>query len=205
MQMSGNFDPMQALADTRHEFGEHGGVNMSVETSATFTVMHPETMPEIFRGKLGPDGGCYLYGRHFNPDRLRAGTAACGNRGHGSGVLHLVRAGGDLGHSSAALRRGRPHRGLERHLWRHLRVPARVPARQGGDSHRLRPTSMISKRCGAALRRGAAGALLRDDGESDARGRRHRGAVGAGTRVWREGGRGQHVLSVDRRSGTSWR
>jgi methionine-gamma-lyase len=62
------FDPLQALAETRHEFGEHGGVNMSVETSATFTVMHPETMPEIFRGALGPDqGGCYLYGRHFNP------------------------------------------------------------------------------------------------------------------------------------------
>lgn len=62
------FDPLEALAATRHEFGEHGGVNMSVETSTTFTVMHPETMPEIFHGALGPDqGGCYLYGRHFNP------------------------------------------------------------------------------------------------------------------------------------------
>jgi len=68
MSSSRRFDPLEALAATRHEFGEHGGVNMSVETSTTFTVMHGETMPEIFRGVLGPDhGGCYLYGRHFNP------------------------------------------------------------------------------------------------------------------------------------------
>lgn len=41
---------------------------MSVEASTTFTVMDPETMPEIFQGHLGPEqGGCYLYGRHFNP------------------------------------------------------------------------------------------------------------------------------------------
>jgi len=56
------------MADTRHEFGEHGGVNMSVEASTTFTVMHPDIMPEIFAGVRGPEqGGCYLYGRHFNP------------------------------------------------------------------------------------------------------------------------------------------
>ena len=62
------FDPFEALADLRHEFGEHGGVNMSVEASSTFTVMNAETMPEIFQGAMGPDsGGCYLYGRHFNP------------------------------------------------------------------------------------------------------------------------------------------
>ncbi len=68
MSSSSRFDPLEALAATRHEFGEHGGVNMSVETSTTFTVMHGETMPAIFRGALGPDhGGCYLYGRHFNP------------------------------------------------------------------------------------------------------------------------------------------
>ncbi|MEZ5975196.1 MAG: hypothetical protein R3E96_10245 [Planctomycetota bacterium] len=30
--------------------------------------MDAETMPEIFQGQHGPDqGGCYLYGRHFNP------------------------------------------------------------------------------------------------------------------------------------------
>jgi methionine-gamma-lyase len=59
---------MQSLAELRHEFGEHGGVNMSIETSTTFTVLHPDTMPEIFAGRRGPEhGGCYLYGRHFNP------------------------------------------------------------------------------------------------------------------------------------------
>jgi methionine-gamma-lyase len=62
------FDPIQSFAGLRHEFGEHGGVNMSVEASTTFTVIDPTTMPEIFQGHLGPDvGGCYLYGRHFNP------------------------------------------------------------------------------------------------------------------------------------------
>lgn len=63
-----NQNPVESLANTRHEFGEHGGVNMSVEASTTFTVMHSNTMPEIFGGEKGPDhGGCYLYGRHFNP------------------------------------------------------------------------------------------------------------------------------------------
>ena len=61
-------NPVENMASTRHEFGEHGGVNMSVEASTTFTVMHSGTMPEIFCGEKGPDqGGCYLYGRHFNP------------------------------------------------------------------------------------------------------------------------------------------
>ena len=59
-------DPIETLADIRHEFGEHGGVNMSVEASTTFTVMEPGTIPEIFAGLKNPDeGGCYLYGRHF--------------------------------------------------------------------------------------------------------------------------------------------
>jgi len=40
---------------------------MSVETSSTFTVIDPATMPEMFEGRAGPDKGCYLYGRHFNP------------------------------------------------------------------------------------------------------------------------------------------
>jgi methionine-gamma-lyase len=62
------FDPIESFANMRHEFGEHGGVNMSVETSTTFTVLEPDVMPEIFQGRRGPDiGGCYLYGRHFNP------------------------------------------------------------------------------------------------------------------------------------------
>jgi methionine-gamma-lyase len=61
-------NPVETLANTRHEFGEHGGVNMSIEASTTFTAMHPDILAEIFTGELGPDkGGCYLYGRHFNP------------------------------------------------------------------------------------------------------------------------------------------
>lgn len=62
------FDPVQSLSRVQHEFGEHGGVNMSIEASTTYTVMDAGTMPEIFGGRMGPDtGGCYLYGRHFNP------------------------------------------------------------------------------------------------------------------------------------------
>ncbi len=65
MSMRNHIESMSAI---HHEFGEHGGVNMSVEASTTFTVMDPGTMPEIFAGTKGPEqGGCYLYGRHFNP------------------------------------------------------------------------------------------------------------------------------------------
>ena len=64
--MSGR-NPIEALARLRHEFGEHGGVNMSIEASSTFTVMEPGTMPPMFQGLKGHDAGCYLYGRHFNP------------------------------------------------------------------------------------------------------------------------------------------
>uniref|UniRef100_A0A2K2B779 Uncharacterized protein n=1 Tax=Populus trichocarpa TaxID=3694 RepID=A0A2K2B779_POPTR len=46
-------DPAAALATSRHEFGEHGGVNMSTEASATFTVMEPETMRRMFSSELG--------------------------------------------------------------------------------------------------------------------------------------------------------
>lgn len=60
-------DPMARLARSRHEFGEHGGVNLSIETSATFTVLEAGKMPKIFEGREGPSGGCFLYGRHFNP------------------------------------------------------------------------------------------------------------------------------------------
>jgi len=61
------FNPIESFASMRHEFGEHGGVNMSIESSTTFTVLTADTMPEIFQGRHGPEGGCYLYGRHFNP------------------------------------------------------------------------------------------------------------------------------------------
>ncbi len=66
--MMQSFDPEQALLNARREFGEHGGVTPSVSRSATFTVMHPETMPDIFEGRKGrEEGGCFLYSRHFNP------------------------------------------------------------------------------------------------------------------------------------------
>ncbi len=62
------YNPEQALLSARREFGEHGGVAPSISRSATFTVIHPQTMPEIFSGLKGPEqGGCFLYSRHFNP------------------------------------------------------------------------------------------------------------------------------------------
>ncbi|CAE5962149.1 unnamed protein product [Arabidopsis arenosa] len=63
-------DPAAALASIRHEFGEHGGVNMSIEASATFTVMEPDTMRRMFSGELGPDNDFFVYSRHFNPTVL---------------------------------------------------------------------------------------------------------------------------------------
>ena len=50
-----SFNPHQAMAEARHELGEHGDVNMSIEASTTFTVMTPDLMPEIFAGQLGPN------------------------------------------------------------------------------------------------------------------------------------------------------
>jgi len=62
------YNPVESLAKLRHEFGEHGGVNMSIEASTTFTVLEAGMMPKLFQGELGPEtGDRYLYGRHFNP------------------------------------------------------------------------------------------------------------------------------------------
>lgn len=100
-------DPMARVARSRHEFGEHGGVNLSIETSATFTVMQAGKMPEMFEGREGPRGGCFLYGRHFNPtvmvlSRLLAaledtGSAYCTASGMAaiSGVLLQACDSGD--------------------------------------------------------------------------------------------------------------
>jgi len=95
--MSGR-NPIEDLADLRHEFGEHGGVNMSVEASSTFTVIDPETMPDLFQGRSGPDKGCYLYGRHFNPTVYNlgrqmaalAGTDAAYCAASGMGAISAV-------------------------------------------------------------------------------------------------------------------
>jgi len=105
--MTEKFDPQAALADTRHEFGEHGGVNLSIETSTTFTVMEAEMMPELFSGRAGPEGGCYLYGRHFNPtvyalgkqlaaiENTAAGYATASGMGAISAALMQVCDAGD--------------------------------------------------------------------------------------------------------------
>jgi methionine-gamma-lyase len=62
------YNPEKALLRARREFGEHGGVAPSISRSATFTVIEPGTMPEIFKGLKTPDkNGCFLYSRHFNP------------------------------------------------------------------------------------------------------------------------------------------
>lgn len=77
--------PIESLASLRHEFGEHGGVNMSIEASSTFTVIDPETMPAIFRGQKGPENaGCYLYGRHFNPTVYNLGRQLAALEGTGA-------------------------------------------------------------------------------------------------------------------------
>lgn len=94
------FDPIESFANLRHEFGEHGGVNMSVEQSTTFTVIDPTTMPEIFQGNLGPDsGGCYLYGRHFNPTVYVLGRQVAAYEGAEAGYC----AASGLGAISAAI------------------------------------------------------------------------------------------------------
>ena len=111
--MSGR-NPIEDLAHLRHEFGEHGGVNMSIEASSTFTVIDPETMPALFQGRAGPDKGCYLYGRHFNPTVFNlgrqmaalAGTEAayCASSGMGaisSTILALCNEGDEIVTSNA--------------------------------------------------------------------------------------------------------
>ncbi len=94
------FRPEKALAQTRREFGEHGGVCPSIERSSTFTVLEPGTMPEIFEGLRGPEkGGCFLYSRHFNPtvDVLARYLAAM------EGTEHAVCTASGMGAISSAL------------------------------------------------------------------------------------------------------
>ena len=112
--MDNTRNPIEDLAHLRHEFGEHGGVNMSIEASSTFTVIDPKTMPALFQGRAGPDKGCYLYGRHFNPTVFNlgrqmaalAGTEAayCAASGMGaisSVILGLCDAGDEVVASNA--------------------------------------------------------------------------------------------------------
>ncbi|XP_028774694.1 methionine gamma-lyase-like [Neltuma alba] len=108
------WDPAAALARARHEFGEHGGVNMSIEASATFTVMEPETMRRMFAGELGPDRDFFIYSRHFNPTVLNLGRlmaalegteaaycTASGMSAISSVLLQLCSSGGHIVASTA--------------------------------------------------------------------------------------------------------
>ena len=52
-----HFEPAASLASARREFGEFGGVNASIESSTTFTVLEAKSMPEIFSGQKNPDNG----------------------------------------------------------------------------------------------------------------------------------------------------
>ncbi|KAE8703903.1 putative cytochrome P450 [Hibiscus syriacus] len=63
-------DPAAALASLRREFGELGGVIMSIDSSATFTVMELDTMRRMFTDELGLDRDFFIYSRHFNPTIL---------------------------------------------------------------------------------------------------------------------------------------
>lgn len=65
-----SIDPAVSLTSARHVFGQYGGVNMSIEASATFTVREAETMQRMFTGDLGPDRDFFIYSRHFNPTVL---------------------------------------------------------------------------------------------------------------------------------------
>ncbi|KAJ4967157.1 hypothetical protein NE237_019006 [Protea cynaroides] len=93
------------LATARHEFGEHGCINMSIEASATFTVTKPVIMPKFCTDELVPEQGSFIYSRHFNPTVLnlnccipasRMATIStvlmqlCSSRGHvvASGCLY---------------------------------------------------------------------------------------------------------------------
>ncbi|KAK6947996.1 Cys/Met metabolism, pyridoxal phosphate-dependent enzyme [Dillenia turbinata] len=102
-------DPAAALASSRHEFGEHGGINMSIEASATFTVMEPDTIRKMFAGELGADRDFFIYSRHFNPTVLNlsrqmaslegteaAYCTASGMSAISSVLLHLCSSGGHM-------------------------------------------------------------------------------------------------------------
>ena len=57
------FDPATHIHDVQH-FGEFGGVNPSIEDSATYTFLNAARMEEVFETEIS---GCYLYSRHWNP------------------------------------------------------------------------------------------------------------------------------------------
>ena len=58
-------DPVERLAALRHEFGEHGGVNMSIEATTTITVL-----------LSGARSGNHRRNHRHNPDHTSTATAA---------------------------------------------------------------------------------------------------------------------------------
>lgn len=60
-------DPMEALAQVPRAFSEHGGVNQSLEHSATFAAAEPDALGKVQAGELGPESGHYIYSRVCNP------------------------------------------------------------------------------------------------------------------------------------------
>lgn len=130
-----NVDPAAALADVRHEFGEHGGVNMSIETSATYTVMEPDHLRQMFAGERGPQTDSYVYSRHFNPTVLNLsrklaaleGTEAAYGTASGMSaiacvLLQLLNCGGHLVASSTLY--GGTHSLIEHFLARTCNITA---------------------------------------------------------------------------------
>ncbi|CAN1779275.1 Methionine gamma-lyase [Linum perenne] len=81
---------------------------MSIEASATFTVMEPETMSRMFSGELGPDRDHFIYSRHFNPTVLNLsrqiaaleGTEAAYCTASASVMMQLCNSGGHVVASS---------------------------------------------------------------------------------------------------------
>ena len=55
-------NPVETLANTKHEFGEHGGVNMSIEASTTFTAMHPDILTDMLTPPCSPNS-CLVLAR----------------------------------------------------------------------------------------------------------------------------------------------
>ncbi len=200
------FDPIESFANLRHEFGEHGGVNMSVEASTTFTVIDPTTMPEIFQGHLGPGCRRLLPVRTaFQSDGLRPRAADRRLRGRTGRILHCQRPGRHRRDRDAALRYRRP-RGRQPHrVRRHLRAAARLPAREGRVSRRhswtCRTSSAVERTFTPRTK------VLFCETVSNPTLRVADIPRLAETRApaWREPGRGQHVHAPDRCADPAWR
>lgn len=64
-------DPEKALGHMHHVFGQHRGVNMSIEASSAFNTGKPAPVDSLFDDELGPEGGYFVYSRIFNPTVMK--------------------------------------------------------------------------------------------------------------------------------------